>query len=138
MKVYTNQTETVFFKTDDHVKNLHEIEINSIKDFVHRYSIDEMILLDVKDWMICRFDELKPGKQVVTSFDDEPELIGEVFTDFDFLEGFKLLDIDNNRYSEMPDAILEAFFDGLFIYRDEQGNKGNMVFNFPGNYLKDK
>lgn len=38
--------------------------------------------------------------------------------------------LDNPRASRMPDAVLEAFFQGLFDYRDEQLCRGIQVFNF--------
>lgn len=38
--------------------------------------------------------------------------------------------LDNPRASRMNDAVLEAFFDGLFKYRDQQMDKGINIFNF--------
>jgi len=38
--------------------------------------------------------------------------------------------INNNRAYEMSDNTLKAFFQGLFVYRDIQIDKGHSVFNF--------
>ena len=45
-------------------------------------------------------------------------------------------DTNNNRASYMSDQMLECFFQGLFIYRDMQGEKNINVFNFPVNNKK--
>lgn len=42
---------------------------------------------------------------------------------------------DNPRASHMPDDVLEAFFIGLFEYRDRQQAKGVSVFNFDSSAL---
>ncbi|HAS5670865.1 DUF1456 family protein [Vibrio cholerae] len=39
--------------------------------------------------------------------------------------------LDNPRASHMPDQILNAFFQGMFEYRDSQASIGHQVFNFP-------
>jgi len=38
--------------------------------------------------------------------------------------------LDNHRASNMPDHILNAFFDGLFLYRDAKLDEGIPVFQF--------
>jgi len=40
--------------------------------------------------------------------------------------------LSNNEYFDMPDFILDGFFQGLFKYRSEKAEKGINVFNFPG------
>jgi len=39
-------------------------------------------------------------------------------------------DLSNPRSSQMPDLALEAFFKGMFEYRDQQAYAGKNVFNF--------
>jgi len=92
MKVFADKTETAFFSTDKHVKNLHPVEITSIEDFIFRYSQSSDILLGLKCWMVGRFDELTAGSQVIDSSSDEPELIGECLN-VDFVADMPLLDI---------------------------------------------
>ena len=91
MKVFTDTTETSFFSTDNHIKNLHEIEINTIKDFVFKYALDSHVLLGIKCWMVNRFDELLPGNPVLDD-SDEPALHGE-WLEIDFIKDMALLDI---------------------------------------------
>jgi hypothetical protein len=91
MKVYADATETSFFKTNNHIKNLHEIEINNIEDFVYKFALDSAILLDIKCWMVSRFDELIVGNPNVSN-SEEPELHGE-WIEIDFITGLAYLDI---------------------------------------------
>jgi len=107
MKVFTDKTETSFFKTDNHVKNLHEIEIKSIKDFVLKYSLDPFVLLGGKSWMVTRFDELISGSPIV-DLSDEPELHGE-WLEVDFVNDMTLLDIlfEINKYAEIDSLFLQ-------------------------------
>lgn len=91
MKIYADSTETSFFKTDNHIKGLHEIEINTIEDFVYKYSLDSAILLDIKCWMVRRFDELLPGNPWLDR-SDEPDLHGE-WMEVDFVADMPYLDI---------------------------------------------
>ena len=90
MKIFTDKIETSFFKTDEYVKNLHAIEVNSIEEFIN-YSLDPAILLGIESLMVGRFDELATGNPVLDS-SDEPELHGE-WIDIDFIADMKLLDI---------------------------------------------
>lgn len=91
MKVFTDSTETSFFKTDYHLKNLHEIEINSIEDFIYRYSLRSKILLGMECWMVGRFDELLSGNPVVDA-SEEPALHGE-WLEIDFVSDIPYIDI---------------------------------------------
>ena len=76
MKVYTDISNTTYFKTDKYIKNLRAVHINSIREFLRDHSLDPMMLLGAKHWMVGRFDELFAGDFDVDS-SDEPELIGE-------------------------------------------------------------
>jgi len=87
MKLFTDITETSFFKTDNHIKNLHAIEINSIEEFVFKYSLDPMVLLGAKELSVQRFDEL-----VSVSSNNEPGL-DACYMQIDFVSDMKLLDI---------------------------------------------
>lgn len=91
MKVFANEAETSFFKTDDFIKNLHEVEISSIETFLRGYALDSNILLGVKSWMVGRFDELIPGNPYLDD-SKEPALHGE-WLDIDFMDDLRLLDI---------------------------------------------
>jgi hypothetical protein len=114
MKVFTDATETSFFKTDNHLKNLHEIEINSIEDFVFRYSLDSDILLGIKCWMVNRFDELLPGLPY-TDLSDEPELYGE-WLEIDFVKGMSYLDclFEISKYESIVDSMEKYQKSGIF------------------------
>lgn len=107
MKVFADATETSFFKTDEHVKNLHSVEINSIEEFVFKYSLNAMILMGGKSWMVTRFDELKVGNPTINHSTDEPELHGECL-DIDFIENINLLDIlvEIQKYIAIDDEFL--------------------------------
>ena len=108
MKIFTDKIETSFFKTDNYVKGLHAIEINSIVDFVLKYSFDPMILLGVNSLMVTRFDELVSGNPVVDN-SDEPELHGE-WVDIDFVADMNTLDIlqEITEIADVDDDFLKA------------------------------
>jgi len=103
MKVFTDKMETSFFNTNNYIKNLHSIEINSIKDFVYKYSIDPLVLLGSKEWMITRFDELKSGNTIIDT-SDEPEILGKCL-EVDFIAEMKTFDIfcEISKYVNIDD-----------------------------------
>jgi hypothetical protein len=113
MKVFTDKLETSFFKTDNYIKGIHEIEIISIEDFVSRYSLDPMILIGAKAWMVTRFDELVAGNPSLDG-SDEPELHGE-WLDIDFINEIKLLDI---LHAITKLIVLDSMF---FLHLKESG-----------------
>ena len=60
MKVYANKAETRFFKTDDHLKNLHAIEMNSVKGLIKDYGFcTHRALLCGNALVVTDFDEIK-------------------------------------------------------------------------------
>ena len=120
MKVFADKLETSFFKTDNHIKGLHQIEIKSIEDFVFRYSLDPTILLEAKAWMVVRFDELVPGNPSIDC-SDEPELHGECL-DIDFIANVQLLDIlaEITNFVDIDGSFLEGVKEsGVFIKMTE-------------------
>jgi hypothetical protein len=98
MKIFTDATETSFFTTDRHIKNLHKIEINTIKEFVFKYGLDSDILIGEKAWMISRFDELVSGEPLRVS---EEEMAGE-WLEIDFTQGMSVSEIEKevDKYVE--------------------------------------
>lgn len=123
MKVYTDATETSFFKTDNHVKNLHEIEINTIEDFVFKYALESDILLDMKCWMVKRFDELLPGNPTA----DESNLHGE-WVEIDFVANMSYLDIlaEIAKYENISNSMDDYKNSGIFkSVEHEWINDGN-------------
>lgn len=114
MKIFADATETSFFNTDDHVKNLHEIEINSIEDFVFKHALDSDILLGIKCWMVNRFDELLPGYPSLDT-SDEPELHGECI-EIDFVAGMRYLDIllEIAKFEDISRSMIVYKSSGIF------------------------
>jgi uncharacterized protein YehS (DUF1456 family) len=55
--------------------------------------------------------------------------LGGVYATQSKIKGWRT-SLDNSRASHMPDKVLEAFFQGLFSYRDKQRERGVNVFNF--------
>lgn len=47
-------------------------------------------------------------------------------------------DIDNPRAGRMPEKALDAFFNGLFEYRELMKKTGLEVFNFPHNNTREQ
>lgn len=93
MKAFANFSLTALFKTDNYLKNLHEVEIDSIEQFVYKYNLDYTILLGINCLMVSRFDELVSGKPQLYGT-EEPELAGE-WVEIDFIADMKPLDILN-------------------------------------------
>ena len=58
MQLFTNAKETRFFLTDDHVKNLHAIEVNSVADIVSKNIVSVAALLRHYLVIIDDIDEL--------------------------------------------------------------------------------
>ena len=48
MKVYFREQDYSIYTTDEHVRNLQLIEINSIKEYVWDYSLDLLAILSEK------------------------------------------------------------------------------------------
>lgn len=130
MKIFTDQTECFFFSTDNHLKNLKPIEINSIEDFVKKYSLDSMVLLGVKSLMVSRFDELIASELQLDSSFDEPELVGEVL-EVDFIKTMsnvailneiaKHVLVDQYMLAELNDT--DAFSNMTLTYEDEDSTQ---------------
>lgn len=55
--------------------------------------------------------------------------LGGIYVTQSKIKGWRT-SLDNSRASHMPDSVLEAFFQGLFSYRDKQRDLGVNVFNF--------
>ena len=63
MQLFTNNTRTRFFTTDNHVKNLELIEVSSVLDVVEQYSIcDPLVLVDILQLYTNDLDQLKTMK----------------------------------------------------------------------------
>lgn len=63
MKLFTNRAQTRFFNTDNHVKNLEEIEVNSVADVIEKYAIcNPLVLVDVLQLYSNDLDQLKTMK----------------------------------------------------------------------------
>jgi len=124
MKVFTDQIGTSFFKTDNYIKNLRAIEINSIKEFVSDYALDPYILLGVKDWMVGRFDELQSGLPQL-DLSDEPSLHGN-WLDIDFVKDFNQIDIlcEIEKYVEIDSSFLEELKDSSVFLKRRQEVRG--------------
>ncbi len=60
---------------------------------------------------------------------EELFLLGEMRVSQSKIKAWRT-DLSNLRASPMPDVVLEAFFQGLFQYRDIQERRGNQVFTF--------
>ena len=60
MQLFTNSTRTRFFTTDNHVKNLEQIDVSSVLDVVEKYSIcDPLVLIDLLQLYTNDLDQLK-------------------------------------------------------------------------------
>jgi len=95
MTVFADENEMAFFKTDKYLKNLHIVEIGSIKDFVMKYSFDSRVLLNTAVLRCMRFDELVV-KEIDSIAVDSEEPFGDEFDDvveISFVSDMKYLDI---------------------------------------------
>ena len=60
MQLFTNNTRTRFFTTDNHVKNLERINVSSVFDAVEQYSISNpLVLVDILQLYTNDLDQLK-------------------------------------------------------------------------------
>ena len=126
MDLFTDRLETSFFKTDDHLKNLKPITINSIEDFVTKYSFDPMVLLGVKSLMVSRFDGIITINVIIDHSFDEPDIFGE-YLEVDFIQDADHLDIlfALVHYLSIDDYFLEHLKDSDFPCKFDE--------NFPDN-----
>lgn len=101
MKIFTNTQKNRFFKTDDYVKNLQVLEINSIKELIEDHAVcgfevvvcehfmlhvAEFDVLDARSWRgIIKYKIAKGIKQ--------PKLETADILDMDFLKGLSRLEI---------------------------------------------
>lgn len=92
MQIFTNNTRSRFFSTDNHVKNLEQINVSSVCDVVEKYSIcDPLVLLDILQLYTNDLDQLKVMK---------PNHEVDSFT-FDFLKDLS--------YAEITKQILDVY-----------------------------
>lgn len=94
MKLFTNASKTRFFTTENHVKNLHEIEVNSIHDAVSVYCIcSPLVFLDIKQLYANDLDQVKeiPANHEIDSINfgfskdlSYAEIIGQILDIYDY------------------------------------------------------
>ena len=103
MQLFTNTKETRFFLTDDHVKNLHTIEVNSIADVINKNVVSIAALLRYQFIDIDDLDELVETTDMQE--DEFAHLSDKKRLTFDFLEELS--------YAEVVIEAIEAqeFFD---------------------------
>ena len=130
MKIFTDKTETAFFLTDNYIKDLKSIEINSIAEFVARGSLDLRVLLGVGTYVMGRFDEL----QLDLCENFHPELSSR-FLVIDFIIGMKprevLADVLLMTSPYHQDEILDDYKNSIFCKKVEKGG-GSVVVTFWG------
>lgn len=90
MELFTNDKETRFFLTDNHVKNLHKIEINNVADALTSGVCGIGVLLRYQYLKVDDLDEL-----IVCNHenDDGSDAYAEGTFHFDFLEWLSFADI---------------------------------------------
>jgi hypothetical protein len=94
MKLFTNAAKTRFFTTENQVKNLHEIEVNSIHEAVADYGIcSPLVFLDINQLYANDLDQVKekPAHHEVDSIDlgfgkdlSYAEIIGQALDIYDY------------------------------------------------------
>lgn len=141
MKVFTDANKMFFYKTDKKVKDLTEIEISSIKEFVFKYSLDPLVLLDAALMWPDHHHELviKQMKDLMhkPAYDDDDII------EIDFIEGISLKDrfIEIVKYMVITDPNTDFdsdFLDSLaknlegFKYKDMSDDESNIFqLSFP-------
>ena len=105
MKVFTNATKTRFFSTDYHVRHLHELEINTVKELMTLIrDVDVNVLIgnrffqadDIGELLITEDDGINPVKPF----------------QIDFLEGMTFAEIlasalNSHEYTETAQIIFQ-------------------------------
>lgn len=84
MQLFTNAKETRFFLTDDHVKNLHTIEVNNIADVINKKVVSMAALLRHCLVFIDDLDELV--ENTIAQENESAHLPDKDHFSFDFLE----------------------------------------------------
>ena len=104
MKLFTNATKTRLFSTDNHVKNLHEIEISSveraIKDWGHSI-LDIHTLLDYNSLRTGDIDQVSAVSVIPTSIEPDESLYSDDVLTIDFTKDLS--------YAEIAAQALDAF-----------------------------
>lgn len=100
MKIFTNATENRFFATDNHVKNLHQIEIDSVTDLLSKGVCGISVPLLYQLIKVDDLDELIVSNHTT---DDGSDLDAPDTFNFDFL-----------KYMTYAEIVAEALTIGTF------------------------
>lgn len=135
MKIFTNGTD--FFATDNYIKNLTPIEINSINKAVNN-GICPYAIIGAHDMVINRFDELIPWEDEAQPYSDFRSIEGTLKIDFtDDMDSIDILIelIKSCGINNMPSLNeLEINHNEIFKTTRSEGNahNGSVTYIFEG------
>lgn len=121
MKLFTNSSQTRFFKTENHVKNLQAIEVNSVADVIERYNLcNPLVLVDALQLYSNDLDQLKTMKPT-----HEVDSIT-----FDFLKDLSYAEITKQILDVCDDVSQRMIINDLkdaWLYDHESGNDFDVI-----------